>query len=35
VLFGPEQEFFEMVAHKPVQLGKLRIAAVAGVGVLW
>jgi hypothetical protein len=34
VLFGPEQEFFEMVAHKPVQVGKFRIAAAVGVGVL-
>jgi hypothetical protein len=34
VLFGPEQEFFEMVAHEAVQIGKFRIAATVGVGVL-
>jgi hypothetical protein len=34
VLFGPEQKFFEMVAHEAVQVGKFRIAAAVGVSVL-
>ncbi len=34
VFFGPAQEFLEMVAHEAVQIGKFRIAATVGVGVL-
>jgi hypothetical protein len=34
VLFGPAQQWFEMVAHEAVQVGKLRIATAVIAGVL-